>query len=97
LKVARDTINKKMRTSIRNRERKDAASEATQTTDAEAEEDAAVIGDAKFAPDHLFFDESFTPVVEKVLGRKVIQNEKDEPEELYLIKVLFSLFDLVVS
>ncbi len=42
-----------------------------------------------FEPDHLFFDESFSPVVEKILGRKLVSNasEVGEQEELFFIKV----------
>jgi hypothetical protein len=73
-----------MKTAVK---KKAAAIEETRSVDMETEEDGSSNNDAKFAPDHLFFDESFTPVVDKILGRKFVQNEKNQLEELFFIKV----------
>lgn len=77
------------------RKKKEVTIEEPPNVEMEMEEEGNGGGDAKFAPDHLFFDDSFTPVVEKILGRKLVQNEKDETEELFFIKVLHNMSSFI--
>ena len=46
---------------------------------------------ASMTPDNMFFDEGFSPVVDKILGRKISTNEAEEEEELFFVKVCFKL------